>query len=152
MKLSKYLFSLISLLFFHSIAQASPVNDTGTGIVARAGDCGALNVQEAYFTWFGFHGSLGKALIIKAQIRNDAFEKIVRITHGRGSVEVAENSPSARRLRIEYQGQIGNMDQVELTDRTIGMELSGLYIMSVTMAGVTSECVFQVDRKIAEVR
>ncbi|WP_413291700.1 hypothetical protein ACLSU7_09790 [Bdellovibrio sp. HCB185ZH] len=152
MKLSKYLIPLLAFLFFQSIALASPVNDTGTGIVARAGDCGALNVQDAYFTWFGFHGSLGKALIIKAQIRNDAYEKIVRVTHSRGSVEVAENSPSAGRLRIEYQGQIGNMDQVELTDRTIGMELSGLYIMSVTMGGVISECVFQVDRRPVQLR
>jgi hypothetical protein len=152
MKLSKCLFTFILFPFLYSNAYASPVNDTGTGIVARAGDCHAVIVQDAYFTWFGFHGSLGKALIIKAQIRNDAYEKIVRVTHESGSVEIAENSPAAGRLRIEYQGQIGNMDQVELTDRTIGMALSGLYNLSVTMAGVTSECVFQVDRRRVEFR
>jgi hypothetical protein len=152
MKLSKYLISFVFILIFNNIANATPVNDTGTGIVARAGDCRAVNVQDSYFTWFGFHGSLGKALIIKAQIRNDAFEKIVRVTHDHGASEIAENSPAAGRVRIEYQGQIGNMDQVELTDRTVGMELSGLYVVAVTMGGVTSECVFQVDRKPVDFR
>ncbi|UYL10144.1 hypothetical protein B9G69_006070 [Bdellovibrio sp. SKB1291214] len=126
------------------------VNDTSTGIVALAGDCSIINVQEAYFSLFGASGRLGKVLVIKAQIRNDAYDKIVRVTHEHGSPIVAENTPGATRVRIEYMGQLGNMDLVEITDRTVGMELSGLYSVSVQMNYQTTTCVFQVDRKAGD--
>ncbi|WP_413586249.1 hypothetical protein [Bdellovibrio sp. HCB274] len=145
MKLS--VLTLLFLTFLNQGANASPVNDTGTGIVARAGDCSVVSVHDAYFTFFGHQGTMGKALIVKAQIRNDAYHKSVHMIHENGQSDLAENSPLASRVRIEYQGQIGNVDQIELTDRTIGRELSGLYRVTVTMLGITSDCVFQVDRK-----
>ncbi|WP_413576858.1 hypothetical protein ACLVWU_02105 [Bdellovibrio sp. HCB290] len=147
MKLSLIVSALSLIVLNNQTAKASPVNDTGTGIVARAGDCSVVSIQDAYFTFFGHQGALGKALIVKAQIRNDAYQKTVHMIHENGHSDLAENSPLASRVRIEYQGQIGNMDQVELTDRTIGRELSGLYRVTVTMLGQMSDCVFQIDRK-----
>ncbi|WP_413583375.1 hypothetical protein [Bdellovibrio sp. HCB288] len=146
----KFAIAIIILFLINLAAQlanATPVNDTWTGVVARAGECKAVIVQDAYFTYFGKNGEVGKALIVKAQIRNDAYHKTVHMIHENGQTDLAENSPGASRVRIDYQGQVGNMDQVELTDRTVGNELSGLYRLAVTMAGVTSDCVFQVDRK-----
>lgn len=150
MKLS-FLFSVFSILTFSSVsAFAGFVNDTNTGIVARAGDCNSINVHEAYFSLFGASGRLGKVLVIKAHIRNDAYDKVVRVIHDHGYSEIAENSPNATRVRIEYMGQMGNHDVVEITDRTVGMELSGLYNVSVTMNNQTTTCVFQVDRRPGE--
>ncbi|WP_413559762.1 hypothetical protein [Bdellovibrio sp. HCB209] len=150
MKLSNLIFAFLILILLNTTAQAAYVNDTNTGIIARAGDCSVINVHEAYFSLFGASGRLGKVLVMKAYVRNDAYDKVVRVTHEHGSPEVAENSPQATRVRIEYLGQVGNQDMVEITDRTIGMELSGLYSVSVTMNYQTTTCVFQVDRRPGE--
>ena len=150
MNLSIRSVALFILTFITVPAFAGFVNDTNTGIVARAGDCSIISVQDAYFSLLGASGRLGKVLVIKAQIRNDAYEKVVRVTHEHGSTETAEDNPAATRVRIEYLGQLGNMDQVEITDRTVGMELSGLYSVSVQMNYQTTTCVFQVDRQAGE--
>jgi hypothetical protein len=135
-----------ALTVWTALAAAAPVNDTGTAIVSKAGDCGVINPVEAYFTLFGDRGGAGKALFIRAEIKNWAFLKTVSIVHENGQSATAENTTNPVALRIAYRGSVEDRDQAELLDLMVGPPSSGSYRLSVTMNGTTSTCLFKVDK------
>lgn len=137
---------VLSLALANSaFGRVNAANDTSTRIVSDVSQCKTIIPTEAYYTTFA--GS-GKALVVKAAIKNESYHKSVYQTHSNGQSAKAINSSSYWQypVVISYDSESNGYNQVTLIDQQVGMELADTIILSVTMNGSTSHCEFKVGK------
>jgi hypothetical protein len=128
-------------------AEYNAVNDTGMGILSTSGDCNSLiRPIDAYVTFFGDRGGAGAAIIIKADIRNLAYDKKINIRHSNGQNADAVVSSNPMPVNISYDGESNGYDRVSIQDQMTSGQGETLQL-TLDMGGTKTICFITIGKK-----